>query len=75
MAKITNNYGPKNDKFEDPMDGEYIGNIWGWKFSLMGLALILGLLALMSYRHYTMGVAPLERSPDPTEMVKDSLGK
>ncbi|MEL6865318.1 MAG: hypothetical protein AAFP19_12910 [Bacteroidota bacterium] len=33
-----------DEERKDPFDGEYIGNIWGWKFSLMSLALILTLL-------------------------------
>lgn len=41
---------------KDPFDGEYIGNIWGWKFSLIGLVLILLLLGLMVYRHWALGV-------------------
>jgi hypothetical protein len=32
------------------------GNIWGWKFSFYGLALILILLGLMVYRHISLGV-------------------
>ena len=32
------------------------GNIWGWKFSLYGLALILILLGLMIYRHIALDV-------------------
>lgn len=51
----------------DPYDGEYIGNIWGWKFSLFGLALILLLLVVIVYRHYTLQV-PLgleEETVDP----------
>ena len=47
-----------SDKSErkDPFDGEYIGNIWGWKFSLFGGAVIVLLLALVIYRHQTMDV-------------------
>jgi len=36
------------------MDGDYIGNIWGWKISYLGLALILIMLAMMIYRHIAM---------------------
>lgn len=43
--------------FRDPFDGEYIGNIWGWKYSLIGAAIILFFLTLMIYRHYTLGVS------------------
>ena len=41
---------------KDPFDGEYIGNIWGWKFSLFGGAVIVLLLAVVIYRHQTMDV-------------------
>lgn len=44
------------------------GNLFGWKISLIGLVLIVGLGALAAYRHYTLDVPvgfddPLE-SPD-----------
>ncbi len=41
---------------KDPMDGEYIGNIWGWKFSMFGLVIILLMLGIMAYRHYALDV-------------------
>jgi len=44
----------QNDDRQDPMDGDYIGNIWGWKISYLGLALILIMLAMMIYRHIAM---------------------
>lgn len=31
-------------------EDEYIGNMWGWKFSLFGLALMILLFALMLVR-------------------------
>lgn len=43
-------------KQRDPYDGEYIGNIFGWRFSLIGAAVILGLVAFAAYRHYSLGV-------------------
>lgn len=63
-----------NEKEEkkDPFDGEYIGNIWGWKFSLFGAALILILLAAIAYRHYTLGV-PLGIE-DPLEQQDSRAG-
>lgn len=48
---------------KDPFDGEYIGNIWGWKFSLWGLGLIVFLLGIILYRHHTMGV-PFGLNPE-----------
>ena len=43
---------------KDPFDGEYVGNIWGWNFSLFGLFLILFFLGVIVYRHYVMS-API----------------
>ncbi len=38
------------DKFEnEEQNDEYIGNIWGWKFSFIGLFFILMTLGLMYY--------------------------
>ena len=34
----------------DPWDGEYIGNIWGWKFSFISLGIILFFLFIALYR-------------------------
>lgn len=45
-----------SDDKKDPFDGEYIGNIWGWKFSMIGLVIILLLLGIMLYRHWKLGV-------------------
>ena len=56
---------------KDPFDGDYIGNIWGWKFSYLGLGMIVFLLGIMAYRHYTMGV-PFGLDPeDKTEQVEE----
>ncbi|MCB0678071.1 MAG: hypothetical protein KDC30_15330 [Saprospiraceae bacterium] len=64
----------KEDKQEarDPFDGDYIGNIWGWKFSFIGLGMILFFVLLMWYRYATLdpdrpGTSPME------EVRADSL--
>lgn len=44
-------------------EDNYIGNIWGWKFSWFGLVLLMVLLALILYRHYALGV-PIFIDPD-----------
>ena len=36
---------------EKSEEDNYIGNIWGWKFSFISLGLILFMLALMSIRY------------------------
>ena len=62
----------EKEEKKDPFDGEYIGNIWGWKFSLFGAGLMLVLLAVIVYRHYTLGVSigfddPLEQKATPAD--------
>ena len=37
-------------KWED-VDDAYVGNIWGWKFSIISLVFILILVGIMIYRH------------------------
>jgi len=43
-----------NDQ-KDPFDGDYIGNIFGWKISFIGLGVMLLLGTVIGYRHYTTG--------------------
>jgi len=38
------------DEFEN---GEYIGNLWGWKFSIIGLIVILTLSLYVGYKFAT----------------------
>ena len=45
----------KKKEYKDPYDGEYIGNIWGWKFSLYGLGLIVAMLLLVGVRYCQVG--------------------
>lgn len=71
----------KEEEKKDPFDGEYMGNIWGWRFSLIGLALLVFMLGLMIYRHYSLGIpfggerpAEPEKQEVPADTVKeDSL--
>ena len=39
---------------------EYLGNMWGWKFSFIGLGLLLFLLSLMAYRHCQIKEEPVQ---------------
>lgn len=62
MPDMENN---KSKQAEVTANDSYIGNIWGWKFSWFGLALLLVLLTLIIYRHYALGV-PIFIDPDAT---------
>lgn len=53
------NIRPSNEEEE-----EYLGNIWGWKFSFISLGIILFFLAFMVYRHLTLDP---EKVPDIPE--------
>ena len=60
---------------KDPFDGEYIGNIWGWRISLIGAAVIVLLSAFAAYRHYTLDVPFGLEAPDEIkdESAADSI--
>ncbi len=49
----------KEEKIKPPWadwDGEYIGNIWGWKFSFISLGIILLMIGLMFWRYHYLGL-------------------
>ena len=54
-------------------DGEYIGNIWGWKFSFISLGIILFAVALMAYRHWTID-PQIQQSPRVESISSDTIG-
>ena len=65
----------RDDKPESPWDewdGEYIGNIWGWKWSFISLAIILSVVALMAYRHFTLTEEDRQQWEQRIQMEKDS---
>ena len=59
---------------KDPFDGEYIGNIWGWRFTIYGAVFLLILLGLIIYRHVQLGVPfgmePLEEEAGPADSLR-----
>lgn len=52
-------------------DQEYIGNIWGWKFSIWGLVFIMLMVAALVYRQEVLGV-PInqEMITNPVDTIK-----
>jgi len=63
FIKIRSMSEQDSEKKRDPHDGDYIGNIWGWRFSLFGGAIILLLLIVIIYRHIALGV-PIGMEPE-----------
>ncbi len=59
------------DQKKPPTD-EYLGNIWGWKFSLFSALLILLLLGLMIARWLYLGKPELFPEKEPLETPVDS---
>ncbi|MBX2874854.1 MAG: hypothetical protein KTR30_22210 [Saprospiraceae bacterium] len=61
----------EQEERKDPYDGEYIGNIWGWRNSFIGLGVILFMLAVLGIRAVTMDPLPEEGgSVEPTEELE-----
>ncbi len=63
----------KDNKRKDPFDGEYLGNIWGWKLSFIGLGVILFFLFLALFRQYQTGRSMFD--PPPPSSVDTTLIK
>ncbi len=61
----------KKPHFLDEYDGEYLGNIWGWKFSFISLAVITILSLYVLYRYSTQEV-PKEPTHQELIINKDS---
>lgn len=59
--------------FDDPDEGEYVGNIFGWKISLIGLAVIVFCAGIIAYGHITGQIDYRTGKAIPqTEHPKDS---
>lgn len=69
---MTNKHDFTMKKEQEEPEEEYLGNIWGWKFSFISLGIILFFTGLAVYRSYTMGGSWQDKPA--TEMpVPDSL--
>ena len=61
----------------DRFDGDYVGNIFGWKLSMIGLVVIVLFSALIVYRHYALDVPfgiedPLESEEEKAKFAPQS---
>ena len=65
----------RNNRRKDPFDGEYVGNIWGWKLSYIGLGVILFFLFLVLFRQWQTGASMFDPPPasslDSTTIIKE----
>lgn len=50
---------------QDPDEQEYIGNIWGWRFSIIGLVIVILFSILLWYRTSVMGIPINEQEASP----------
>ena len=62
---------------QEPNDDDYVGNIFGWKLSFYGLALIVLVGAAVAYGHYsgkvdiTTGEPIRKHQTDTTTIITD----
>lgn len=62
---------------KDRFDGEYVGNIFGWKLSLVGAVVILLFTVLIVYRHHSLDVPygiedPLKQESEKAKFAPES---
>ncbi|MGB3547068.1 MAG: hypothetical protein WBA17_08835 [Saprospiraceae bacterium] len=57
----------------DPFDGDYIGNIFGWRISIIGAVVMLLIGGLMAYRHLSMNIPLGWQDPDQEIIRLDTL--
>lgn len=58
---------------EDAARHTFGGNIWGWRFSLLGLGLILLMLGIMFLRYMTMPEVAQIARPNIDTITNDSI--
>lgn len=49
---------------------QYVGNMWGWKFSYISLGIILFFIGLIAVRHWMLGIPY-----DPSQIQMDPIVK
>ena len=63
---------PKDNLEND--ESEYIGNIWGWKFSFISLGIIVVMLLIMYFRYTYIQNNPPNSEKQTITTEKDSSG-
>lgn len=62
----------KPQEVSENNESEYMGNIWGWKFSFVSLGIIVAMILLMGIRYLTMDKGTMPENLQTTT-EKDSL--
>ena len=57
-------------RYQPNAEEEYVGNFWGWKFSLFGLALIVVMLGLAILTAKSRGKSIFDVGPDSSEPLE-----
>ena len=60
------------EDIQENSESEYIGNIWGWKFSFISLGIIVAMLLLMFYRYTIVNTHPPSSDQRTITIEKDS---
>lgn len=45
----------RDQVIDKPYNGEYLGNIWGWKLSIIGAVVLILMVAWILYAHLSTG--------------------
>lgn len=57
---------------QENSESEYIGNIWGWKFSFISLGIIVAMLLIMLFRYNIINKHPPSLNKQTITIEKDS---
>ncbi len=60
---------------QDPFDGEYIGNIFGRKITIISAIVVIFFTAVVVYRHWALDVPPglILEEDMPDEVTTDTI--
>ena len=59
-------------RYEEADDPEYLGNIWGWKFSIFGAVLLFGLIGLAFFQANRRGTTIWEAVREAPAETRDT---
>ena len=63
---------PEEENRRDPFDGDYIGNMWGWKNSYIALAFLLFMM-LLAALNYDPDKVIKNKDAQPIQVIPDTM--